>query len=98
MTAEEKRLWASIAELEAKHPERDTPDQWMPWHTNDDALSMEHWRLVHARLDLKWERPASEERLRALEHAREARKRLRKPAVEAPKPLYETTVEPRIGV
>ena len=54
--------------------------RWMPWHMNDDALSLEHWALVQRRLNLRWERPtrqmSAEQRLAAgarFKAARESR-------------------------
>jgi hypothetical protein len=56
ITAEAVRLDTEIEALENRNPGR-TGDQWLPWKMQDDALSMEHWGLVQARLNLKWERP-----------------------------------------
>jgi hypothetical protein len=88
IAAEEKRLSGLIAALEARHPDR-SPDEWKPWHAHDDALSMEHWKLAQARLNLKYERPT---RMLTPEQRQAAGKRLnaaRKPLRIPPSSLQE---------
>ena len=72
MTKRQLDLKRQIEELESRHPERDGRE-WMPWATNDHPLAMEHWRLVHRLLDLRYDRPSrkpSKDQLRALENGR----------------------------
>lgn len=93
IAVEEKRLDGLIAALVARHPGR-SPEEWMPWRMKDDALSMEHWRLAQARLNLKYERPGRvltpEQRKAAGARLQAARKPLKAPLSS----LQETTVGP----
>lgn len=76
MTKRQLELKQQIAELGNRHPEREGRE-WMPWATNDHPLAMEHWRLVHRLLDLRYDRPGrklSKEERQVFEEGRKRRR------------------------